>query len=100
MSAPVNPGNILGWSKYRRQTIFKGAKNERTAERHRRVSIDRKEVDALVSEDQAGVSGVDALFAAISKSRKLLTGLSSRPACGSLEALEESLGMIRVRRYF
>ena len=53
-------------------------------------------MDALVSEDQEGeVSGVDALFAAISKSKKTsYRAILKAGVRGSLEALEESLGMI------
>ena len=95
---PSTPVNILGWSEVPEAgAIFKGAKNERTARKaSEEFQLTEKEVDALVSEDQEGeVSGVDALFAAISKSKKTsYRAILKADVRGSLEALEESLGMI------
>ena len=95
---PSTPVNILGWSEVPEAgAIFKGAKNERTARKaSEEFQLTEKEVDALVSEDEEGeVSGVDALFAAISKSKKTsYRAILKADVRGSLEALEESLGMI------
>ena len=95
---PSTPVNILGWSEVPEAgAIFKGAKNERTARKaSEEFQLTEKGVDALVSEDQEGeVSGVDALFAAISKSKKTsYRAILKADVRGSLEALEESLGMI------
>ena len=66
-SAPSQPPvNILGWSEVPEAgAIFKGAKNERTARKaSEEFQLSEKQLDALGSEEeQAGVSGVDALFA-------------------------------------
>ena len=95
---PSTPVNILGWSEVPEAgAIFKGAKNERTARKaSEEFQLTEKEVDALVSEEEEGeVSGVDALFAAISKSKKTsYRAILKAGVRGSLEALEESLGMI------
>ncbi len=95
---PSTPVNILGWSEVPEAgAIFKGSKNERTARKaSEEFQLTEKELDALVSEDEEGeVSGVDALFAAISKSKKTsYRAILKADVRGSLEALEESLGMI------
>ena len=96
---PSTPVNILGWSEVPEAgAIFKGAKNERTARKaSEEFQLSEKQLDALGSEEeQAGVSGVDALFAAISKSKKTsYRAILKTDVRGSLEALEESLGMIQ-----
>ena len=94
---PSTPVNILGWSEVPEAGAISN-KNERTARKaSEEFQLTEKGVDALVSEDQEGeVSGVDALFAAISKSKKTsYRAILKTDVRGSLEALEESLGMIQ-----
>jgi len=95
---PSTPVNILGWSGVPEAgAIFKGAKNERAARKEaEEFQLTEKQVVALPAEEtEEEVSGVDALFAAISKSKKTsYRVILKADVRGSLEALEESLGLI------
>lgn len=95
---PSTPVNILGWSGVPDAgAIFNGAKNERAARKEsEEFQLNDKQVVALPAEEtEEGVSGVDALFAAISKSKKTSCRVILKADVrGSLEALEESLGQI------
>ncbi|MBT3635517.1 MAG: translation initiation factor IF-2 [Opitutae bacterium] len=95
---PSTPVNILGWSGVPEAgAIFKGAKNERAARKEsEEFQLTEKQVVALPAEEtEEAVSGVDALFAAISKSKKTSCRVILKADVrGSLEALEESLGLI------
>ena len=97
---PSTPVNILGWSGVPEAgAVFKKAKNEREARRESEefVLLD-KQVAPVPEEDDEGedeVSGVDALFAAISKSKKTTYRVILKADVrGSLEALEGSLELI------
>ena len=99
---PSTPVNILGWSGVPEAGgIFKKAKNERAARREaEELALEAKPV-ATASEpegeeaDGEEVSGVDALFAAISKSKKTTYRVILKADVrGSLEALEGSLELI------
>jgi translation initiation factor IF-2 len=97
---PSTPVNILGWSGVPEAgAVFKKAKNEREARRESEefVLLD-KQVAPVPEEDEEGedeISGVDALFAAISKSKKTTYRVILKADVrGSLEALEESLELI------
>jgi translation initiation factor IF-2 len=97
---PSTPVNILGWSGVPEAgAVFKKAKNEREARRESEefVLLD-KQVAPVPEEDDEGedeISGVDALFAAISKSKKTTYRVILKADVrGSLEALEESLELI------
>lgn len=97
---PSTPVNILGWSGVPEAgAVFKKAKNEREARRESEefVLLD-KQVAPAPEEDDEGedeISGVDALFAAISKSKKTTYRVILKADVrGSLEALEESLELI------
>jgi len=95
---PSTPVNILGWSGVPEAgAIFKRAKNERAARKDaEEFQLTEKQVVALPTEEtEEAVSGVDALFAAISKSKKTAYRVILKADVrGSLEALEESLGLI------
>lgn len=96
---PSTPVNILGWSGVPEAgSIFKGAKNERAARKEsEEFQLIDKQVVALPppEEKEEGVTGVDALFAAISKSKKTACRVILKADVrGSLEALEESLRQI------
>ena len=96
---PSTPVNILGWSGVPESGItFTRTKNEREA---RREAEDfeqlNKEVTAVADEetDQEN-SGVEALFAAISRSKTTSYRVILRADVrGSLEALQESLQLIK-----
>ena len=95
---PSTPVNILGWSGVPESgSIFTRTKNEREA---RREAEDydqlNKEVTAVVEEDsEEGSTGVEALFAAISRSKTTSYRVILRADVrGSLEALKESLQLI------
>jgi len=99
---PSTPVNILGWSGVPEAGgVFKKAKNERAARREaEELALEAKPV-ATASEpegeeaDGEEVSGVDALFAAISKSKKTTYRVILKADVrGSLEALEGSLELI------
>jgi len=100
---PSTPVNILGWSGVPDAgAIFKKAKNEREARRKSEdfvlpdkqvASVPEEDDDESGGEDE--VSGVDALFAAISKSKKTTYRVILKADVrGSLEALEGSLELI------
>ena len=100
---PSTPVNILGWSGVPEAgAIFKKAKNEREARRESEESalLDKQvasvpEEDDDESKEEGEVSGVDALFAAISKSKKTTYRVILKADVrGSLEALEGSLELI------
>ena len=97
---PSTPVNILGWSGVPEAGgIFKKAKNEREARREaEELALETKPVATEPEEEEAGteeVSGVDALFAAISKSKKTTYRVILKADVrGSLEALEGSLELI------
>ena len=96
---PSTPVNILGWSGVPvAGAVFKRSKNEREARREvDEYSQLSKEVEVVAEEDdeENDSSGVDALFAAISKSKattyKVILKADVR---GSLEALQGSLELI------
>ena len=95
---PSSPVNILGWSGVPEAgATFKGAKNERAARKEsEEFQLSEKQVVALPTEEkEEGVTGVEALFAAISKSKKTsYRVILKADVRGSLEALEESLRLI------
>ena len=95
---PSTPVNILGWSGVPvAGAIFRRCKNEREARREVDEYLqDSKVVESVPTEaDEQESSGVDALFAAISKSKatsyKVILKADVR---GSLEALQGSLELI------
>ena len=95
---PSTPVNILGWSGVPAAgAIFKRCKNEREARREVDEYLQlEQEVESVPAEDEPDESsGVDALFAAISKSKattyKVILKADVR---GSLEALQGSLELI------
>jgi translation initiation factor IF-2 len=96
---PSTPVNILGWSGVPESgAIFSRSKNEREARRNAEdfeqiVKEDSSEV--IEDQDEEAPSGVDALFAAISRSKTTTYRVILRADVrGSLEALRESLEMI------
>ena len=97
---PSTPVNILGWSGVPDAgAVFKGSKNERQAKREaEQFALGGKEPEAAPEERGEGedeVSGVDALFAAISKSKKTTYRVVLKADVrGSLEALIGSLELI------
>lgn len=95
---PSTPVNILGWSGVPAAgAIFKRCKNEREARREVDDYLQlEQEVESVPADDEPDESsGVDALFAAISKSKattyKVILKADVR---GSLEALQGSLELI------
>jgi len=99
---PSTPINILGWSGVPEAGApYKKFKNEREARREAeefdnesKIPIPKSSVEE--SEESDGTSGVDALFAAISKSKATTYQVILKADVrGSLEALEGSLGMIK-----
>ena len=99
---PSTPVNILGWSGVPEAGApYKKFKNEREARREAeefnnesKISIPKSGVEESVESE--GTSGVDALFAAISKSKATTYQVILKADVrGSLEALEGSLDMIR-----
>ena len=100
---PSTPVNILGWTGVPEAGgIFKNAKNERQARREsEEFALQDRQVTSVPSEDEGEsggeqeVTGVDALFAAISKSKKTTYRVILKADVrGSLEALEGSLQLI------
>jgi translation initiation factor IF-2 len=97
---PSTPVNILGWSGVPEAgAVFKKAKNEREARREsEEFALSDKQVVEPVEEEtesEGEVSGVDVLFAAISKSKRTTYRVILKADVrGSLEALEGSLELI------
>ena len=102
---PSTPVNILGWSGVPvAGAVFKRCKNEREARREVDDYLQLSKAVESVPEDgsdEEGSSGVDALFAAISKSKattyKVILKADVR---GSLEALQGSLELIESDKVF
>ena len=99
---PSTPVNILGWSGVPDAGApYKKFKNEREARREAeefdnesKISIPKSGAEESVESE--GTSGVDALFAAISKSKATTYQVILKADVrGSLEALEGSLDMIK-----
>jgi len=99
---PSTPVNILGWSGVPEAGApYKKFKNEREARREAeefdiesRISVPKSSTEE--SEESDGTTGVDALFAAISKSKATTYQVILKADVrGSLEALEGSLDMIK-----
>ena len=99
---PSTPVNILGWSGVPEAGApYKKFKNEREARREAeefdnesKISIPKSGAEESVESE--GTSGVDALFAAISKSKATTYQVILKADVrGSLEALEGSLDMIK-----
>ena len=95
---PSTPVNILGWSGVPVSgATFSCSKNEREA---RKIAEDfeqevKEDPDVIVGEGEDAPSGVDALFAAISRSKTTTYRVILRADVGgSLEALRESLELI------
>lgn len=97
---PSTPVNILGWSGVPEAGgIFKKTKNERAARREaEELALETRPVETEPEGEETDgeeVSGVDALFAAISKSKKTTYRVILKADVrGSLEALEGSLELI------
>ena len=99
---PSTPANILGWSGVPEAGApYKKFKNEREArseaeEFNNEIKIPIPKSSAEESEESEETSGVDALFAAISKSKATTYQVILKADVrGSLEALEGSLDMIK-----
>ncbi len=99
---PSTPVNILGWSGVPEAGApYKKFKNEREARREAeefdnesKISIPKSSTEESLESE--GTSGVDALFAAISKSKATTYQVILKADVrGSLEALEGSLDMIK-----
>ena len=99
---PSTPVNILGWSGVPEAGApYKKFKNEREARREAeefdnesKIAIPKSSAEESVESE--GTSGVDALFAAISKSKATTYQVILKADVrGSLEALEGSLDMIK-----
>ena len=99
---PSTPVNILGWSGVPEAGApYKKFKNEREARREAeefdnesKISIPKSSTEESLESE--GTSGVDALFAAISKSKATTYQVILKADVrGSLEALEGSLEMIK-----
>ena len=104
---PSTPVNILGWSEVPEAGApYKKFKNEREARREAeefdnqsKISIPKSSTEESAESDET--SGVDALFAAISKSKATTYQVILKADVrGSLEALEESLDMIKSDKVF
>ena len=104
---PATPVNILGWSGVPEAGApYKKFKNEREARREAeefdnesKISIPKSSAEESVESDET--SGVDALFAAISKSKATTYQVILKADVrGSLEALEGSLDMIKSDKVF
>ena len=95
---PSTPVNILGWSGVPESgSIFTRTKNEREARREAEEFAQLRKEVASIPEDEEGDenSGVDALFAAISRSKSTAYRVILKAdVVGSLEALKGSLEMI------
>jgi len=95
---PSTPVNILGWSGVPESgSIFTRTKNEREARREAEEFAQLNKEVSSIPEDEEGDenSGVDALFAAISRSKSTAYRVILKAdVVGSLEALKGSLEMI------
>ena len=97
---PSTPVNILGWSGVPDSGgIFARSKNEREARREAEESEQLSKQVVVVPEEEEGgepvVTGVDALFAAISRSKSAAYRVILKADVGgSLEALRETLEQI------
>ena len=97
---PSTPVNILGWSGVPDSGgIFARSKNEREARREAEESEQLSKQVVVVPEEEEGgepaVTGVDALFAAISRSKSAAYRVILKADVGgSLEALRETLELI------
>jgi translation initiation factor IF-2 len=103
---PSTPVNVLGWSGVPDSgSICRGCKNEREARRNAEEAEDlEKKLNAVPedtqlvedeSDDESGSAAVDALFAAISKSKSTIYRLILKADVrGSVEALRDSLELI------
>ena len=103
---PSTPVNVLGWSGVPDSgSVCRGCKNEREARRNAEEAEDlEKKLNAVPedtqlvdneSEEESGSAAVDALFAAISKSKSTIYRLILKADVrGSVEALRDSLELI------
>ena len=97
---PSTPVNILGWSGVPHSGgIFACSKNEREARREAEESEQLSKQVVVVPEEEEGgepaLTGVDALFAAISRSKSAAYRVILKADVGgSLEALRETLELI------
>ena len=98
VAPPSTPVNILGWSGVPESgAIFSRSKNEREARREAEdfELVNKEEPAEPVEGEEEEPTGVDALFAAISKSKSTTYRVILRADVrGSLEALRESLELI------
>ena len=103
---PSTPVNLLGWSDVPDAgTVFKRTKNEKEA---RKLAEDFEHQSKVSSteltepeEPESDSAGVDALFAAISKSKATTYKVILKAdVCGSLEALAGSLELIQSEKVF
>lgn len=98
LAPPSTPVNILGWSGVPESgAVFSRSKNEREARREAEdfEQLNKEVVTEPVEGEEEEPSGVDALFAAISRSKSTTYRVILRADVrGSLEALRESLELI------
>jgi translation initiation factor IF-2 len=98
VAPPSTPVNILGWSGVPESgAVFSRSKNEREARREAEdfELLNKEEPTEPVEGEEEEPSGVDALFAAISRSKSTTYRVILRADVrGSLEALRESLELI------
>jgi len=98
VAPPSTPVNILGWSGVPESgAVFSRSKNEREARREAEdfELVNKEEPAEPVEGEEEEPSGVDALFAAISRSKSTTYRVILRADVrGSLEALRESLELI------
>jgi len=98
VAPPSTPVNILGWSGVPESgAVFSRSKNEREARREAEdfELLNKEEPTEPVEGEEEEPSGVDALFAAISRSKSTTYRVILRADVrGSLEALCESLELI------
>jgi translation initiation factor IF-2 len=98
VAPPSTPVNILGWSGVPESgAVFSRSKNEREARREAEdfELLNKEEPTEPIEGEEEEPSGVDALFAAISRSKSTTYRVILRADVrGSLEALRESLELI------